>query len=328
MDPDTATLPRTWYHGLVGAVPNGVLVLFDSDLRYRMVGPETLPFSGRSAESMVGKTVDELFPEPVAGELRPQLEATIEGEPQSFDTEYDGQVHHIETRPVEIDGESFGVLITQEVTEARDTTEQLRRQNERLDQFASMVSHDLRNPIAIAKGRLELYQETGDREHLEVLGESLDRIETLTVDLMALARHRSRSAEVETFDIEPVAEAAWEMVDTRSATLETESGTLSGQPSQIQAALENLFRNAIGHGGDAVTVRVGPLSDGFYVEDTGDGIPEAEREAVFEHGFSTGYSGSGVGLTIVSRIAEANSLSVELAESPEGGARFEFHPVE
>lgn len=328
MDPDSTSVPRAWYRELVGAVPNGVLVLFDADLRYRLVGPDTLPFSGQSSATMVGKTVDELFPESVVTTLRPHLEATIDGDPRSFDTEYEGQIHHIETQPVEIEGDRFGVLITQEVTEARETTEELREQNERLDQFASMVSHDLRNPLAIAKGRLELYEQTGDAEHLAVLEESLDRIETLTVDLLALARHGTRGAELETFDIESVAQTAWEMVDTRSASLETESGMLDGQPSQIQAALENLFRNAIGHGGDRVTVRVGPLPDGFYVEDTGRGIPDEERESVFEHGFSTGYSGSGVGLTIVSRIAEANSLSVELTESPEGGARFEFHPVE
>lgn len=73
-----------------------------------------------------------------------------------------------------------------------------------------------------------------------------------------------------------------------------------------------------------MTVRVGPLPDGFFVEDTGRGIPEEIRQDVFEHGFTTGYSGSGVGLTIVGRIADAHGFDVEVAESAEGGARFEF----
>ena len=94
------------------------------------------------------------------------------------------------------------------------------------------------------------------------------------------------------------------------------------------ALFENLFRNAVGHGGEDVTVRVGPLEHGFYVEDTGEGIPPEERDSVFDHGYTTGYSGSGVGLTIVSRIAQAHNWDITLTDSSEGGARFEFRSTE
>jgi len=97
---------------------------------------------------------------------------------------------------------------------------------------------------------------------------------------------------------------------------------------QLQALFENLFRNAIGHGGNGVTIRIAPINDGFYVEDTGTGIPKEQRENIFEHGFSTGYGGNGVGLTIVSRIANQHGWSIELSEEACGGARFEFTGVE
>ena len=82
------------------------------------------------------------------------------------------------------------------------------------------------------------------------------------------------------------------------------------------------------HGGD-VTVVVGPLVDGegFFVADDGPGIPEADREAIFDVGVTTRDSGTGVGLSIVETVAEAHGWSVAVTESADGGARFEFTGV-
>ncbi|WP_440767484.1 ATP-binding protein [Natronorubrum sp. DTA7] len=309
---------------LIKNFPNGVLVLFDADLRYRIVGPETLPFSGRAATEMVGRQVDELFPEETVTVLKPNLRATIDGGSRSFDTEYQGQIHHVETRSVQITDEPYGILVTQDVTEARQTAAELANQNERLDQFASMVSHDLQNPLAIAVAELEQYRETDDDMYLDGVEDALKRVEDLIVDLTALARTNTPSKNRKPISLSTVAREAWRLIDTQTASLETHDCTINGDKSQLQALFENLFRNAVGHGGLDVTVRVGPLDDGFYVEDTGTGIPPETREEVFEHGFTTGYGGSGVGLTIVSRIAADHGYEVSLTESSEGGARFEF----
>jgi signal transduction histidine kinase len=316
--------PEGGHRVLVENFPNGILVLFDADLRYRIVGPETLPFSGREAEEMVGRTLSELFPSATADRLEPELRDTLAGTPRSFDVEYESEVHHVETRPVTIDGTPYGVLTTQAVTEDRRLSRELERQNERLDQFASMVSHDLQNPLSIATGRLDLYRETGEESHLADVETALSRMQELLRDLSALARDDARATERKPVSLASLATEAWAAIDSRSATLATDDCTVVGDAGQLQALLENLFRNAVGHGGADVTVRVGPLEDGFYVEDTGEGIPPERRERVFEHGFTTGYGGSGVGLTIVDRIANTHDFEVSLAESDEGGARFEF----
>lgn len=73
-----------------------------------------------------------------------------------------------------------------------------------------------------------------------------------------------------------------------------------------------------------MTVRVGALENGFYVEDTGRGIPDAEREAVLEPGYTTDPEGTGVGLGLVADICDAQGWGMEIGESPEGGARFVF----
>ncbi|WP_458204431.1 sensor histidine kinase [Haladaptatus sp. NG-SE-30] len=317
-------ISHTGHRTLIDRFPNGVLVLFDADLRYRIIGPEILPFSKRATADMVGKSVAELFPAETVRVLEPELRATLDGESRSFDIDYAEEVHHIETRPTTIDGDPFGVLVTQAVTEEREMARELEHKNERLDQFASMVSHDLRNPLNVAQGRLELYRETGDESQFDAVMEALVRINELTTSLTALARHGDPIDDPEPVSLTEVAHEAWEMIDRRSATLSTEDGTIIGDKNHLQGLFENLFRNAVGHGGSDVTVRVGPSDKGFYVEDTGTGIPPEIREQVFDHGFSTGYGGSGVGLAIVSRIADAHGLAVSLSESAEGGARFEF----
>jgi signal transduction histidine kinase len=92
--------------------------------------------------------------------------------------------------------------------------------------------------------------------------------------------------------------------------------------------LENLLGNALRHGGADVTVAVGSLDDGFYVADDGPGIPEADRDAVFDSGYSTAAEGTGVGLAIVQQVVDAHDWSISVTESETGGTRFEITGVE
>ncbi|WP_137288812.1 sensor histidine kinase [Natronorubrum halophilum] len=317
--------PSQGYRTLVTKFPNGVLVLFDDDLCYRIVGPEVLPFSKRKAADMVEKPIEDIFPAKTVSQLRPELRATIKGTSRSFDIEFDGLIHHIETRPANIDGEQYGVLVTQNVTDARQTAVELEQQNKRLDQFVDMVSHDLRNPLSVAIAHLDEYNETGDKKNIEVIKEALTRMDNLILELTTLARDTDTQSEHELVSITEVAQNAWDMIDSRSATLLIDNFTTVGNGSQLQVLFENLFRNAVGHGGTDVTVRIGQLADGFYVEDTGQGIPKQDRDRVLEHRVTTSYSGSGIGLTIVKRISRNHGLTLSLTESAEGGARFEFH---
>ncbi|MDY6778997.1 MAG: HAMP domain-containing sensor histidine kinase, partial [Halobacteria archaeon] len=76
-----------------------------------------------------------------------------------------------------------------------------------------------------------------------------------------------------------------------------------------------------------ITVRVGATDEGFYVEDTGKGIPPEERDTVLEQGYSTDTDGTGLGLSIVKKVVEAHNWSIDVTESEEGGARFEITGV-
>jgi signal transduction histidine kinase len=153
-------------------------------------------------------------------------------------------------------------------------------------------------------------------------------------DTLTLTRGAD-AANIDQTDIATVAERAWEHVDTGKATLETAcSVSVEADPERLQQLFENLFRNAIDHGKSVTTVRVGEIVDtdrdasGFFIEDDGVGIPEDDREAVLEDGYTTTEAGTGLGLSIISEIIDAHGWQLRITESEAGGARFEIIDVE
>ena len=206
---------------------------------------------------------------------------------------------------------------------------ELARQNERLDEFASVVSHDLRSPLNVLAGTLELAETSGEPVDFERTHRAIDRMDRLIDDLLTLAREGARVHEVAPTGLADLAEDAWRTVETAEADLRVETDAIvKADEGRLRQLLENLFRNAVEHGGEDVAVAVGDLPDGFYVADDGPGIPEDRREAVLEGGYSTSEEGTGFGLAIVESIAEAHDWTTTVTEGEEGGARFEFTGVE
>ena len=226
------------------------------------------------------------------------------------------------------EGETAYLLTGRNVTDRVDREEELARQNERLDRFTSIVSHDLRNPLSVAHANAHLVAD-GRTEYIDEVLEGLGDMNQLVDDLLTLARNGEILQEREPISLETVARDAWESVDREGdVTLELDGDTvLQGDPDRIEQALVNLFVNAITHGregdSDSLTVTVGTTDDGFYVADDGVGIPAESADKVFEHGHTTAEQGTGYGLSIVSEIIDAHGWEISLAES-ETGTRFEI----
>jgi len=223
------------------------------------------------------------------------------------------------------------VTHTASALERIDRERELQRQNERLESFVNVVSHDLRNPLNVLGGSLELAQQTGDPEHFERGKRAHERMEELVEDLLALARQGEEIERLATVDVGRVADESWDTVATAEGRLDVETDlTVRCHEGRLRQLLENLFRNATEHGGENVTVTVDklPSEDGFYVADDGPGIPPDRRDRVFESGFSTAEDGTGFGLSIVDQIATAHDWNVRVAESDAGGARFEIVDVD
>jgi PAS domain S-box-containing protein len=213
--------------------------------------------------------------------------------------------------------------------ELRTREQNLERQNERLEEFTSVVSHDLRNPLQVAEGQVELARTDCESEHIDAIERALDRMDALIEDLLELAAGRERVDATEVVDFADLCTECWQNVETADATHEvTIERSVRAERSRLAQLIENLSRNAIDHGGRNVTVTVGPLEDGFYVEDDGAGVPESERDDVFDAGYSTAEDGTGFGLSIVEQVATAHGWDTRVTDGRDGGARFEIRGVE
>jgi len=282
---------------------------------------------------VVGRDADEILTS--MPEFRELYHTVVEsGEDRTEEFSFEGQHYVVEATSIR-DGRDRHVgwlFLVRDVTERERRQSELRRRNEQLDQFANVVSHDLRNPLNVAEGNLELARETGDVAQLDEVGEALSRMEAIVDDVLALAREGDGVADPSPVSLRAVAETAWGNVDTDSGTLRVvDEPTVTADRDRLTRLLENLFRNAIEHGPTegTVAVTVGTVSggEGFYVADDGPGVPEGERERVFDSGHTTATNGTGFGLAIVERIAEAHGWRVDLTESDEGGVRVEIRGV-
>jgi len=239
------------------------------------------------------------------------------------------------------------VITIRDITERTEREQELERQNERLEEFVSVVSHDLQNPLNVAAGRLEIADEECESEHLDAAERALERMDEQIADLLRLTREGERVNEIESVALADVVEECWHNVATGEAELVVETTrTVRADPGRLQHLLENLLQNSIEYGwtgdrarpddtvergssdGAGVTVTVGDVDGGFYVADNGPGIPESKRSQVFESGYSTAPDGTGFGLAIVKEVVEAHGWSIRVAESTDGGARFEITGVE
>jgi PAS domain S-box-containing protein len=310
----------------------------DVDGTVEYVNQKYVSMKGVDRETVLGTNIYDWVSDETEAEAKALRRKLRAGEREVGKLEYefesvDGDRTPAELRFAEITngGESVGrVGVIRDISDQKSYEQRLERQNERLEEFASVVSHDLRNPLSVASGRLELAMEECDSSHLGTVADAHDRMSELIDDLLTLARQGDDIREVESVDLASLVETCWENVETGAATIEAGiDRPIRADPGRLRQLVGNLIRNSVEHAGDDVTVRVGALDDGagFYVADDGPGIPPDQREAVFEAGHSSDPEGTGFGLRIVNQIAEAHGWTVSLTDASGGGARFEFSGV-
>ena len=188
--------------------------------------------------------------------------------------------------------------------------------------------HELRNPLGIAKSHLEIAREDGDVGALDRVESALDRL-VETVDRASIGVGGGPSIDASRGELREDVALAWQSIEAAEADLGVvDSTSFVADHDLVVRLLVNLLQNAVEHGGADVSIRVGTLPGGFYVEDDGAGIPPEEREAVLERGYSTGASGLGIGLNIVEDVASAHGWDVSILEGDRGGARFEVTGID
>lgn len=220
--------------------------------------------------------------------------------------------------------------------EARDAT--LAR-----DELLAVVSHDLRNLLNVIALRAHPLATADDRlireRHANVLRETVDEMAHLIEDLLEMSRADAGALELNRTPVEPVAllrRAATKITPDAGdrelvVTLPEELPLVVADPTRIGRVLDNLVVNALRHTPAGTRVELhAAASEGYVVlsvRDSGPGVPEEERERVFERYWRRGQSdggGAGLGLSIARSLVEAHGGRIWIESSPTGGASFCF----
>jgi signal transduction histidine kinase len=203
----------------------------------------------RRSDGMVGENARAVLEElPTALAAYDRLAAETSGAIEEIEAA--GRYYRVEMSPLtERNGDLVGrVYMLVDLTEQRRRQHELERRNEQLDRFAGVVSHDLRNPLQVASGRVELAKQTDDVSHLEGATESHERMERLIDDLLTIAR--DAELQPERVELATVAQSAWAVVETDGAKLvhDVDGMAVDADRTRLCQLFENLFRNSLEHG--------------------------------------------------------------------------------
>jgi PAS domain S-box-containing protein len=348
--------PRQKYQSLVECAPDPVFLVNAATQEIVEINEQGCTILGYNEAELEGSSVLDLHPQQNSDEYR-DLFSQIKKKQQlrTRDLPNGEQVQlltangnripvELHARVIQLDQSNVTLIfgIARDISAQVEREQKLKDQNDRLEKFASVVSHDLRNPLEVANLRVDLVAQECDSMHLDDVQRALDRMEQIINDLLALARHKE-ACDTESVSLKDLITQCWQNINTEQATLEIETDlAIQADKSQLTTLLENLFRNAIEHNPSEVTITVGTFDssqvmgqeqssdelDGFYIADDGEGIPQTERKTVFERGYSSDEDGTGFGLDIVSQVARAHDWQIDLTESEYGGAQFNISGVE
>ncbi|WP_152041984.1 PAS domain-containing sensor histidine kinase [Salinigranum salinum] len=238
----------------------------DESLTVTSVNDRVLAYAERPRESIVGESIETLAAEMLVDpenveRLCDALESVVAGETDGERLELGidlprGTVFaELQVTPLRGTDATGGeapqgaVVISRDVTERRGDERELERQNERLEAFTSVVSHDLRGPLAVASGNLELARSEVEHERLDTVARAHGRMSDLIDDLLNVARQGTPVDDPDPVDLDAVAEASWTLVETGDATVEIDTGlVVRAEEQRLRQFFENLFRNSVEHG--------------------------------------------------------------------------------
>lgn len=248
-----------------------------------------------------------------------------------------------ETLLLDSDGEVVIDGLMYDVTERRRVASELRDQASDLEDFASVASHELQEPLRVAERYARLLErEAGKRLEgeakgsLEELLSAVSRMRGLINDLLALSRVSTHEGQLEECDANELVERA--LVDLK-ATVEDSGAhvthdplpTIVGDPSQLKQLLQNLVGNAIKFRADRTPrVHITAREEGdewvFSVGDNGIGIDRERREVIFQpfRRLHPKLPGTGIGLAIARRIVERHGGRIWAESEPGKGSEFSF----
>jgi len=345
---------------VVENIPNMIFVKEASELRFVRFNKAGEELIGVPSADLMGKNDFDFFPEEQAAFFTGKdREVFARGElidipEEPIDTQKKGK-RFLHTKKVPIYDESgkprFLLGISDDITELKETREkvdryvvQLEASNRSLDEFAHVVSHDLKAPLRAINNLSEWISEDlreGNKdeidEHIRLMRSRIKRMENLISGILTYSRIGRENLEISEFDIRVLFEEVLELnsLSTNVSITYPSSGlTITGKRIRLQQVFSNLLNNAIKFNDKSnPVIRIGWTSTAkhvlFTIADNGPGIPEEYRDRIFgifqRLQSKDEIEGSGLGLSMVRKIVEHQGGKIEVSNDAElGGARFEF----
>jgi PAS domain S-box-containing protein len=349
------------YRAVLSQFPNGAVLLFDGDLRYRLAEGRALEASGLSKAGLEGRTIWEALPADTATAIEPAYRAALAGQATSFEVPFADRHYAVQVSPLAGGGEAIGMVVSMDVTEKKQAQDDVLRlnwelgqkvaetvaTNQELEAFSYSVSHDLRAPIRHIGGYVEMLNrrsahvldETAQR-HLQTIARASKHMGQLIDDLLAFSR-MSRT-ELMRASV-PLGSVANEVIESLRPELEGRHvewkvnglPEVTGDRAMLRIVINNLVSNAVKYTRPRpqAVIEIGsavapPGEVVLFVKDNGVGFDMQYADKLFApfqrlHG-EREFPGTGIGLATVQRIVHRHGGRI-WAESAVGqGATFLF----
>ena len=328
------SLRESWetYSDLVEGIPDPIVVYRDGDIVE--VNHAACRLLGYAEEDLRELAYDDVVYETGTSWIESRLGS--EAGSVIFETEY--QTRDGERLPVEVAAnrmEYFGsdatLTVGRDLSDRREYQRELEAANARLEEFAAVVTQDLRNPLTVARGWTDIVQESGSLDGLSKVRAALDRMEEIIDYTYTLAQEGDSIGHLTEIELAEIVRQSFHAVQARAATLENEVGcTIEADHGRLSYLFEMLFENSIERANTAITIRVDQLANGpgFYVTDDGPKPSLVDQPSTARSAHLGGSGTEAMDMSAVRRIANAHGWHFRIRNGADGGARFEFHGVE
>lgn len=353
------------YRTLVKNFPNGAVFLFDEQLRFNIAEGTGLAKINLTSESLIGKTIWEIFAPETIAIIEPAYQAALGGKATVREIPFGDRLYLTHVLPItNAKGEIWaGMAMTQDITESKksedalrsraeelaqlttvlaQTTAVLEKRNSELDQFAYIVSHDLKAPLRAISNLCQWIEDdnkqnlpTEAQYQLDLMRNRVQRMEALINGLLQYSRLGRLKTELELINVEEILTQIIDSLAPPPNIVKISPGmpTLLTERLPLEQVFANLISNAIKHNksNDPQVIISATEQADFYefaVKDNGLGIAPEFHNKVFIIFQTVGTldtgENTGIGLAIVKKIVEDRGGTIDLESQPGQGATFRF----